>query len=100
MTHLLRALPHPLRLINHNGHEGHKGPLICFSLMSVVVTRVLSLRCSVEALVHHEGAKYHEDEQSPEGSFATESLSHRENAGLRALDAAPRRGGSGTNPVR
>jgi hypothetical protein len=68
--------------------------------VDVATLELFSLRSSVEALVHHEGAKYHEDEQSPEGSVATESPSHRENVGLRALDAAPRSGGSGTKPVR
>jgi hypothetical protein len=47
--------------------------------------------------VHQEGTKLtkcHEDERSPEARLATESLSHGENAGLRALHAAPRSGGS------
>ena len=62
-----------------------------------------SFRYSLAALVHHEGTKptkCRDEEWSQECRFATESQRHRENAGLRALDAAPRSGGSGTKLVR
>jgi hypothetical protein len=48
--------------------------------------------------LYHEGSKptkCHEDEAVAEVSFATESPSHRENAGPSAFDAAPRSGGAG-----